>query len=413
MPILSRVSLALFLFSIPSLAADWATWLGPNRDGKSAETGLLTSWPDGGPRSVWKVTGLGEGYSSMAVVANRIYTQGQEGEQQFVIALDAATGGQVWKTLTGKAYTNYRGNGPRGMPQIDGDRLYAVGSDGTIVCLETETGNRVWGYNYIEKFGSMVPKWGFSEQPLVDGERLIINPGGKGAGIVALNKATGDVIWQSQNDLAGYSSVVAFDFGGLHIYTVLTSSAAIGVNAADGSLLWRFENVSNEIANVATPVYADGQVFYSSDYDAGCLLVQLNADGGTVKAAEVYASRGMQNHYSTSILIDDHLYGFSGNQPGFLVAMQFRTGEVIWRDRSVQKGNCIFAEELLYCQGESGQIGLIDPSPEAYKEVSRFEIQESGNSWGPAGSLWTVPAIANGRLYLRDQDNLYAYYIRR
>jgi outer membrane protein assembly factor BamB len=394
-------------------AADWATWLGPNRDGKSAETGLLTSWPEGGPEAVWTVTGIGEGYSTMAVVGDRIYTQGQEGSQQYVLALDVTTGDQVWKTPTGQSYENYRGNGPRGMPQVDGDRLYAVGSDGTIVCLETETGERVWGFNYIDKFRSPPPKWGFSEQPLVDGDRLIINPGGDGAGIVALNKANGDVIWQSQDDPGGYSSVLAFDFGGLHIYTVLTSQAAIGVDAEDGSLLWRFENVSNPIANVATPVYSDGRVFYSSDYNTGALLIQLTAEGGEVSASEVYFSRDMQNHYATSILVEDHLYGFSGNQPGILVALGFETGEMAWRDRSVEKGNCILAEDLLYCQGENGAIGLIDPSPDGYNEISRFEIEQAGESWGPAGSLWTVPTVANGRLYLRDQDILYAYDISR
>jgi outer membrane protein assembly factor BamB len=409
---LRRVSSLFLLVSIPVLAADWTLWLGPHRDGKSVETGLLTSWPAGGPKVIWKVKGLGEGYSSMAVAGNRIYTQGQEGAQQFVLALDVASGKQVWKTPAGKSYSNERGNGPRGMPQVDGSRLYALGSDGTLVCLETETGKRVWGFHYGEKFGSTQPKWGFSEQPLIDGDRLIINPGGKGAGIVALNKSTGAVIWQSQDDLAGYSSVLPLDFGGRHIYTVLTSSAAIGVDAREGALLWRYEKVSNRVANIATPVYSDGSVFYSSDYGTGCVLLKLSVEGDKVTATEAYFSRDMQSHYTTSIKVGDLLYGFSGNQPGVLTAMDFRTGKVAWKDRSVEKGNCIFAENRLYCQGESGKIGLIDPSPQGYKEISRFELQQ-GPSLGPAGSMWTVPAIANGRLYIRDQDNLYAFDIKR
>jgi outer membrane protein assembly factor BamB len=414
---LSRISSILCFLCIPLLAADWTTWLGPNRDGKSIETGLLKSWPEGGPKSVWKTTGLGEGYSSMAVVGTRIFTQGQEGNQQFVLALDATTGKQVWKTPTGKAYQNDQGGGPRSMPQVDGNRLYALASDGTLVCLDTETGRRVWGFNYTEKFGSAIPRWGFSEQPLVDGDRLIINPGGKGAAIVALNKTTGAVIWQSQDEPANYSSVLAFDFGGLHIYTVLMNSAAIGVDAKDGSLLWRYEKAADRPGiNVATPVYADGYVFYSSDYDNGCALLKLTAAGGKVTATEVYFNRDMQNHYTTSIKVGDYLYGFSGNQPGILVAMDFKTGKVAWKDRSVDKGNCIFAESLLYCQGESGKIALIDPSPAGYKEISRFQFQPpvaNGPFWAPTGHMWTLPVIANGRLYLRDQDNLYVYDIKR
>jgi outer membrane protein assembly factor BamB len=204
----------------------------------------------------------------------------------FVLALDTTSGKQVWKTPTGKAFGSDQGGGPRGMPTVDGKQLYALASDGTLACLDTETGRRLWGFNYIEKFGSTLPRWAFSESPLVDGDRLIINPGGRGAGIVALDKATGAVIWQSQDDLTGYSSVLPLDFGGLRIYTVLTRSAAIGVDAKDGSLLWRYEKVANRVANIATPVYADGDVFYSSDYDTGCLLLRLTAAGGKVTAAE-------------------------------------------------------------------------------------------------------------------------------
>lgn len=412
----SRISFILLLFCMPVCAADWTTWLGPNRDGKSTETGLLTSWPEGGPKLLWKANGLGEGYSTMAVVGNRIYTQGQESDQQYVLALDTAGGKQIWKTPTGKAYGSEQGGGPRGMPTVDGNRLYALASDGTLVCLDTETGKRLWGLNYIEKFGSTQPRWAFSESPLVDGDRLVINPGGKGAGIVALDKATGAVIWQSQDDLGHYSSVLAFDFGGLRIYTVLTASAAIGVDAKDGSLLWRYDKVINRVANIATPVYKDGYIFYSSQYNTGCALLKLTAEGGKVTATEVYFNRDMQNHYTTSILVGDYLFGFSGNQPGILVAMEFMTGKVAWKDRSVEKGNCIFAEKLLYCQGESGKIGLIDPSPAGYKEISRFQFQparEGGPFWAPSGHIWTLPVIANGRLYLRDQDNLYAYDIKR
>src|SRR5450759_5188295 len=183
-----------------ALAADSPQWRGPNRDGKSTETGLLAQWPAGGPRLVWKAQGLGEGYSSFAVVGNRLYTQGQQGDREFVLALDVATGKQLWKTPTGRALSNDKGNGPRGTPTVDGNRLYAVAGDGTLVCLATDTGKRVWGTSFVDDFKGREPHWGYSESPLVEGDRVIVTPGGSGASIVALNKATGAVIWKSQSD---------------------------------------------------------------------------------------------------------------------------------------------------------------------------------------------------------------------
>lgn len=412
----NRISIVILFMYVPLIASDWGQWMGPKRDGKSAETGLLKSWPEGGPKRVWTAKGLGMGYSTVTVAGNRVYTMGQEGESQFVVALEAASGKQVWKTPTGAAFSSPQGGGPRSTVMVDGARLYALASDGTLVCLEAETGKKVWGLNYMDKFGSSNPKWAFSESPLIDGERLIITPGGKGAGMVALNKATGAVIWQVLDDQAGYSSVVVFEFGGRRIYSTITASAAIGVDAKDGALLWRYEKVSNRVANVATPVYSDGHVFYSSNYNTGCALLKLIEADGKVTAEEVYFNRDMQNHYTTSILVGEHLYGFSGNQPGILVAMEFKTGKVAWKDRSVNKGNCIWAEGLLYCQDEGGAIGLIDPAPAAYKEISRFEIQRGEwdkPRWAPTGNMWAVPAIANGRLYVRDQDQLYVHDIKR
>jgi len=395
-----RFGLILFSLAITATAADWPQWRGPGRDGKSAETGLLASWPSGGPALVWKAQGLGEGYSGPAVAGDRFYLQGQQGTQ-FVAACDVHTGKQLWKTPTGKSYREEKGNGPRGTPTVDGAHVYALSADGTLVCLETATGKRVWGLNFIEKFGGREPRWAYSESPLVDGDRLIVTPGGPGAAVVALNKNTGDLIWKSQNDRAGYSSAIAFEIGGTHALALLTGEAAIGLDAKDGALLWRYPRVANRVANVATPVAHDGYVFFSSDYGTGCVLLKPGADG---KTAEVYFNRDMRNHYTTSVLVDDYLYGFSSE---ILSAMEFKTGKVAWRDRSVGKGNCIYADRRLYCMGEEGTVGLIEATPAAYREISRFQIARG------AFNTWTPPVIANGQLYLREQDNLYCYNIRR
>lgn len=396
--------LILLCFGTIAPAADWPQWRGANRDGKSADTGLLAQWPTGGPRLVWKAQGIGEGYSSLAVVGNRLYTQGQQGDGEFVLALDAATGKPLWKTPTGRALRAERGNGPRGTPTVDGGRLYAVAADGTLVCLETDTGKRVWGINFAADFKGRAPNWGYTESPLVDGDRVIVAPGGPSAAIVALNKATGAVIWKSQSDGAAYSSAMPFDAGAIRGLATLTSSAAIGLNMKDGELLWRYTNVSNRTANIATPIVNQDRVFFSTDYGTGCVLLKLTPQGGSVQASEVYFNKDMRNHYTTSVLVDGYLYGYSSD---ILTAMEWTTGKVAWRNRSVGKGNCAYADQRLYCLGEDGVAGLIEATPRAYAEKSRFEI--------PRGSLptWSPPVVANGRLYLREQDNLYSYDIQR
>ena len=399
-----RLCLLAICLCAVAAAADWPQWRGPARDGKSAETGLAETWPAGGPPRVWKVQGLGSGYSSIAVAAGRLYTQGQSGSDEYVLALDAATGKQFWKTKTGAAFGNDKGNGPRGTPTVDGSRLYALAADGTLACLDAASGKSIWQLNFVQRFAGQRPTWGYSESPLVEGEHLIVTPGGRGAAVVALNKATGEVIWKSGDDRAGYSSPMSFDVGGSRVLAVLTANAGIGLDAKTGALLWRNDKSINRTANIATPVVDRGHVFYSSDYGTGCALLKVARRASAIGASEVYFNREMRNHYTTSVLVGDYLYGFSS---AVLTAMNFMTGKVAWQDRSVGKGNCIYAGNRLYCMGEEGAVALIEPTPEAYRERSRFRI--------PAGSLptWTPPTVANGRLYLREQDNLYCFNVKR
>jgi outer membrane protein assembly factor BamB len=337
-------------------------------------------------------------------VGNRLYTQGQRGDEQFILALDVVTGKTLWKTSTGRAYREDKGNGPRGTPTTDGNRLYAIAADGTLVCLDMATGKKLWGLNMPQQFGGSVPRWAYSESPLVDGDRVIVNPGGQGASVVALQKETGAVIWKSQSDPAAYSSPMPVDFGGTRLVVVLTARGALGLDMRNGELHWRYDKVANRVANIATPIIRGGHVFLSTDYGTGCALLRLSSDGGSVTASEVYFNKDMRNHYTSSVLIGNTLYGFSS---AILTAMNFLTGQVAWRDRSVGKGNCIFAEKNLYCLGEDGAMGLIEATPEAYKEKSRFQISKGEYP------TWTPPVIANGKLYLREQDNLYCYDIKR
>ncbi len=400
MPGCRAIRLICLLTCTLAWAADWPQWRGPNRDGISPETGLLDSWPKGGPPLLWKVQGLGEGYAGAAISGGHLFIQGQQGDEEFVLAFDSNTGKQLWRAQTGRQFRESRGFGPRGTPSIDGDRLYTLAADGMLVCLETATGKRIWGFNIVDHFHGQVLHWGISESPLVDGDRVIVTPGGSGAAVVALDKMNGKVLWTSQNDQAGYSSPVAYDAGGSRKVVVFTGEAAIGLDFNSGRLLWRYERVANRTADIATPIVHDGQVFLSSDYGTGCALLKVAAGD----ASEVYFNRDMRNHYSTSVLVGDYLYGFSSS---ILTAMKFQTGDVAWRDRSVGKGSLIYADRHLYCLGEGGVVGLVEASPEGYREKSRFEI--------PKGEFptWSPPVIADGKLYLREQDNLYCYNIKR
>jgi len=401
MPGKSSVRILGLLLCTLAWGADWPQWRGLNRDGISLETGLLDSWPKGGPPVVWKIQGLGEGYSSAAVAGGRLFIQGQQGSEEYVLALDADTGKQLWRAHTGIPFNESRGHGPRSTPTVDGGRVYALAADGMLVCLETATGKTIWGYNIVDHFHGRVPHWGISESPLVEGNRVIVTPGGPGAAVVALDKMSGKVLWSSQSDPAGYSSPVAFDLGGARRLAVFTSEAALGLDFASGQLLWRYERVANRTANIATPIIHDGEIFLSSNYGTGCVLLKMAAGGS---ASEVYFNRDMQNHYSTSVLVGEYLYGFSSS---ILTAMKFQTGEVAWRNRSVGKGSLIYAEGHLYCLGEDGVVGLVEATPAEYREKSRFEIPKGGYP------TWSQPVIANGKLYLREQDNLYCYNIKK
>jgi len=381
-------------------AANWPQWRGPNRDGISKETGLLKQWPTEGPALVWKATGAGRGYSSFSVANGKLYTMGLRGDREFVIAFDVATGKESWATAHGGAFRNDRGDGPRGTPTLDGDRVYALGGDGDLSALDARTGKLVWTKNVLKEFGGSNITWGISESPLVMGNKLLVNAGGPGASIVALNKSDGSLIWKSQSDKAGYSSAMPLELNGISQVVFFTADRAVGLDVKDGRLLWEYGKPSNDVANVATPIIRANRVFISSDYGTGGGVVEIKPDN---KAQEIWFSKDMRNHHSSSVLIGDYLYGFSSN---ILTAMRFDTGEVVWRDRSVGKGSLVYADGNLYCLSEKGVVGLVEAVPTGYKEKGRFRIPEDSLP------TWTHPVVAGGRLYLRDQDTIYAFDVK-
>ena len=404
------------------VAADWPQWQGPDRNSISRESGLLQAWPKEGPPLAWKVEGLGGGPSTPSVAAGRIFGMSHRGSDEVVWALSEKDGSPLWVTRLGPAFDQpewpQAEEGPGSTPTVDGERLYVVGLGGDVSCLQVRDGKVVWQRSLTRDFGGKVPVWSFRESPLVDGDKVIVTPGGPDATLVALDKLTGKTIWKSQvpgGPGAAYSSAIAVDFQGQRQYVQLTARALVGVAASDGKFLWRYDRPANANGiNISTPIHQAGRVFAASAYGNGGGLVKLGRDAsGAVTAEEVYFTPKMQNHHGGMIVHEGTLYGANGgNAGGYLLGLDFLTGEVRWDERATgrraPKGSVAFADGRLYYRTEEGAMLLIEPSPTGYLERGRFE--QPGRSDKPA---WAHPVIANGKLYLRDQDVLLAYDIKR
>lgn len=389
--------------------AEWPQWRGPLRDGKSSETGLLKAWPEKGPAVGWTISNLGEGYGSLAIRGDRIYVQGTTGAageaKSAVFCLNRADGKTVWSVPFGPRVEQDRGHGPRGTPTLDGDRLYVLTENGDLACLKASDGARVWSKNILKEYGGSNPKWLISESPLIDGNKLIVSPGGNGAGIVALDKMTGAEIWRTKElgSETGYASSIIAEVGGVRSYINFTSSAAVGVRASDGKLMWSYTNAANRTANCSTPVFADNKVFFSSAYGTGGALLNLTAEKGEIKAQEAYFTKEMMNHHGGMVLVNGYLYGFSN---AILTCIEFSTGKVMWKDRSVGKGSLTYADGMLYLLGEKQLVGLAEANPQAYVEKGRFPIADRG--W----DSWAHPVVLGGKLYIRNQNELTCYDVK-
>jgi outer membrane protein assembly factor BamB len=399
----------------PSWAADWPQWRGPDRTDISKETGLLKSWPEGGPKLLWTNDDAGLGYSGPAIVGERLYTMGGREEQEYVYALDVKTGKQVWASKLEPLFKNNWGGGPRSTPTVDGDRLYVLGPGSELACLAADDGKILWSKNLLKDLhGQLMSGWGFAESPLVDGEHLICSPGGQEGTLAALDKKTGAVLWRSQDvtDPAAYSSAVAAEVGGVRQYVQLTGKSVLGVAADDGRLLWRVEQ-PYRTAVIPTPIFHDNYVYTTAGYGAGCNLLKLSAEGNKgTKEEEVYSNKNMENKHGGVVLVDGHIYGWTDHGGGAWICQDAKTGDVVWQSKKLGRGSVTCADGLLYCYSErDGTCVLIEASPEGWKEKGRFAIPEQSSIRSPSGGVWTHPVVANGRLYLRDQNLLFCYDI--
>ena len=386
----------------------WTQFRGPQRSNRSADTGLLDQWPADGPPLAWRSEGLGVGYSSVVLADGKVLTMGSRGDDEYVIAVDATDGSEVWSTRIGATRPDGRGAGPRGTPTVDGTRVYALGANGGLAWLELRTGKPVWGGNLLEHFdGNNIP-WGISESVLVDGNKVICTPGGRQATMAALDKQTGEVIWRAQapgNPSAAYASPIVVEINGIRQYVNFTSSAVIGVQADDGQFLWANSKSANGTANCSTPLQFGDYIFSASGYGTGGALLSVTGERGRDGAKLVYHTREMKNHHGGMVIVGEYLYG---TDSGPLKCLDVMSGEVVWQARSAGKGSVVYADGHIILRGESGTIALFEATPDEYVEKGMFDQPDRSDL--PA---WAHPVVADGKLYLRDQGLLLVYDLRK
>ncbi|MDB6041151.1 MAG: bamB 1 [Verrucomicrobiales bacterium] len=392
-------------------ADDWPQWRGPLRDGVSRETGLLKELPAGGPHLTWRATGIGAGYSSVSVAKGKIFTIGDKEDASFAIALDAGTGKQIWATKVGKSGAPGWGGfaGPRSTPTVDNDLVFVVGQWGELVCLKADSGKEIWRKDFTSDFAAPRPEWGFAESPLVDGAAVVITPGGPDGTVVALNKQTGSLIWRTKDftDRAHYSSLILAEIGGVKQYIQLTADNVVGIAAKDGKLLWKAAR-KGATAVIPTPIVHDNLVYVTSGYGIGCNLFKINREGNAFAAEEVYSNKLMQNHHGGVVRIGDYIYGHSDSK-GW-TCQEMATGKALWQEKSkMGKGSIVAADGKLWLRGEDGKgtVALIDASTQGYKDHGTFNPPDRSDK-----NSWAHPVIANGKLYLRDQDVLLCYDVK-
>lgn len=398
---------AVFLASTPCSAADWPQWRGVNRDDISGETGLLKKWPEGGPKKVWAFEYAGLGYSGYSIVGGTLYTMGARDAVEYVIAVDTATGKEKWSVEAGPLYTNGWGDGPRCTPTVDGDMVYAIGGRGNLVCLKAADGKKVWETDLVSDLGGKLQSWGYTESPIIEGDLVVATPGGAEGTVAAFDKKTGKKKWQTKDwtDNAQYSSIIGVNLNGGRQLIQLTMQTLAGVDPKNGKLLWRSE-FPGKTAVIPTPIFKDGQVFVAAGYGVGCKSVKVGAGN---KVEELYANTDMVNHHGGVVLVGDHLYGYSDR--GGWTCMELKSGEVVWQEKAaLKKGAIHCADGMLYLlEEDSGTVVLIEATPKGWDEKGRFVIEPQTEQRNPKGKVWTHPVVANGRLYLRDQELLFSY----
>ncbi len=388
---------------------DWPGWRGSDRTDVSPETGLLQEWPHGGPPRKWLFENAGMGYAGFAIVNGRLYTMGADDTHAAVICLDADTGIEIWRQKFAERYTSFRGNGPRGTPTFSNNQLFVLSGNGTVCCLNAADGAIVWRQD-LKEFGGSIPRWGYSESVLVDGDQVVCTPGGSEGAIIAFHAKTGQRIWQSSlfTGIAQYSSIIVADHPQRH-YIQLTEKSVVGINPENGGLLWR-SAWPGRSAVVPTPIVFESKVYVTSGYAVGSMQLDI-ADLKNVK--RLWFNRIMKNQHGGVILLDGFLYGYSDNV-GWL-CQDWQTGDRVWNEKeALGKGAIAYADGRFYLlAAKTGNVVLIEASPQEWKERGRFQLGPLSARRKPATHIWTHPVISGGHLYLRDQEKIFCFDIKQ
>ncbi len=395
--------------------ADFAQWRGPLRDGHSLETGLLKEWPKDGPKLLWQVQAIGSGYSTPSVVGDRIYLLGSDASEESVYALNAKDGGRFWLAKLGKVgHPEQRPSyaGARSTPTVDGKFLFALGSDGDLVCLDTDKGKELWHKHLRTDFSGQYGEWAYSESPLVDGDKVIVTPGGTKATLLALSKKTGDVIWKcnvQDGSAAGYSSVVIAEFGGVRQYVQFLASGLMGIDPGSGKLLWRYDKSGKgSPAPIITPLVSDGMI-YSGAFRATTALIKPVLNDGVFKVKEIYSNSKLPVGLGGVVKVGDYFYGSGGS---VAMCVEFKAGTVKWEERSIGSGSLLAADGRIYIHADNGDVALFEPSAEGYHEKGRYTPPGVPSRSNPMEKAWTYPVISNGKLYIRDKESLWCYDVK-
>lgn len=386
-------------------SAEWPQFHGPNRDNISTETGLLKRWPAGGPKRLWTATGIGYGFSTVAIAGGRIYTTGNIGKATVITTLDLA-GKTLWRAKNGPAWKR-EVPGTRSTPTIDGGRLYHGNADGDVACLDAKTGRTIWSVNILRKFNGRNIQWGLAESLLIDGDRVVCVPGGQIVAMAALNKRTGKTVWlcQGTGDKPGYASPVLIDYKGLRQIVTMMSASVVGVHANTGKLLWRHVHKAYADETVSTPVFHEGLIAVATLGPGAARCLRLTVNGQTASVTQVWHTGILDNHHGGILGLNGYLYGTKVRDTW--VCLDMKTGNVMYKADGVGKGSLTFADGMLYTYSERGRVGLVKATPDAHALLSQFTIPKGGR--GPA---WAHPVVCGRRLYLRHGNFLYCYDIR-